>query len=82
MDNLPAQKIAAVRDAAGSAQLFLLPPYSPDMNPIDDPVRRPAQTHSLIGECDLGGLHGLRRRKKMLLPQRQNDTGGRLPGLG
>jgi len=37
MDNLPAHKIAAVRaaiDAAG-AQLFLLPPYSPDMNPIE-----------------------------------------------
>jgi len=37
MDNLPAHKIAAVRDAiaAASAQLFLLPPYSPDMNPIE-----------------------------------------------
>jgi transposase len=37
MDNLPAHKIAAVRaaiDDAG-AQLFLLPPYSPDMNPIE-----------------------------------------------
>ena len=37
MDNLPAHKIAAVRaaiDKAG-AQLFLLPPYSPDMNPIE-----------------------------------------------
>jgi transposase len=37
MDNLPAHKIAAVRAAiAGAgAQLFLLPPYSPDMNPIE-----------------------------------------------
>jgi len=37
MDNLPAHKIAAVRaaiDKAG-AQFFLLPPYSPDMNPIE-----------------------------------------------
>ena len=37
LDNLPAHKIAAVRaviDKAG-AQLFLLPPYSPDMNPIE-----------------------------------------------
>ena len=37
MDNLPAHKIAAVRaaiEAAGS-QFFLLPPYSPDMNPIE-----------------------------------------------
>jgi transposase len=37
MDNLPAHKVAAVRaalDRAG-AQVFYLPPYSPDMNPIE-----------------------------------------------
>ena len=34
---MPAHKIAAVRAAlaAAGAQLFLLPPYSPDMNPIE-----------------------------------------------
>jgi transposase len=33
LDNLPAHKIAAVRAAieAKGAQLFLLPPYSPDI---------------------------------------------------
>ena len=37
MDNLPAHKMPAVRAAieAAGAQLFLLPPYSPDMNPIE-----------------------------------------------
>lgn len=37
MDNLPAHKVAAVRTAieAKGAQFFLLPPYSPDMNPIE-----------------------------------------------
>ena len=37
MDNLPAHKIAAVRTAieAAGAQFFLLPPYSPDLNPIE-----------------------------------------------
>jgi len=37
LDNLPAHKIAPVRAAiqAAGAQLFLLPPYSPDMNPIE-----------------------------------------------
>lgn len=37
MDNLPAHKLPAVRRAiqAIGAQLFLLPPYSPDMNPIE-----------------------------------------------
>lgn len=37
MDNLPAHKVPAVRTAiqAVGAQVFLLPPYSPDMNPIE-----------------------------------------------
>ncbi len=37
MDNLPAHKVAPVRAAiaAAGAQIFLLPPYSPDMNPIE-----------------------------------------------
>ena len=37
MDNLPAQKIAGMRtliEAAG-AHLLHLPPYSPDLNPIE-----------------------------------------------
>ena len=37
MDNLPAHKVAEVRtkiEAAG-AQLLYLPPYSPDLNPIE-----------------------------------------------
>jgi hypothetical protein len=37
MDNLPAHKVAPVRAALATAgaQCFLLPPYSPDMNPIE-----------------------------------------------
>ena len=37
MDNLPAHKIAPVRAAIATARarFFLLPPYSPDMNPIE-----------------------------------------------
>jgi transposase len=37
MDNLPAHKIGPVRAAiaAAGAQFFLLPPYLPDMNPIE-----------------------------------------------
>ena len=37
MDNLPAHKVAGVRqliEAAGAALLYL-PPYSPDLNPIE-----------------------------------------------
>ena len=37
MDNLPAHKLAPVRDAihAAGAELHFLPPYSPDFNPIE-----------------------------------------------
>jgi transposase len=37
MDNLPAHKVAGVRTAieATGASLRLLPPYSPDLNPIE-----------------------------------------------
>ena len=38
LDNLPAHKSAAVRDAveAAGARLLFLPPYSPDFNPIEN----------------------------------------------
>jgi transposase len=37
MDNLPAHKVAGVRTRieAGGAKLLYLPPYSPDLNPIE-----------------------------------------------
>jgi transposase len=38
MDNLPAHKVAGVREAieAAGAKLLYLPPYSPDFNPIEN----------------------------------------------
>jgi transposase len=37
LDNLPAHKVAGVQEAIAEsrAQIFYLPPYSPDMNPIE-----------------------------------------------
>lgn len=37
LDNLPAHKVVGVREAIAErhAQIFYLPPYSPDMNPIE-----------------------------------------------
>jgi transposase len=37
MDNLPAHKVAGVREAirAAGASTLYLPPYSPDLNPIE-----------------------------------------------
>ncbi len=42
MDNLPAHKGASVRAAieAVGARLLLLPPYSPDLNPIENAFSR------------------------------------------
>ena len=38
MDNLPAHKVKGVREAieGAGARLFYLPPYSPDLNPIEN----------------------------------------------
>jgi len=38
MDNLPAHKVAGIRQAieARGARLLYLPPYSPDLNPIEN----------------------------------------------
>jgi transposase len=37
LDNLPAHKVAGIREAiiGRRAQIFYLPPYSPEMNPIE-----------------------------------------------
>src|SRR3546814_14880305 len=37
LDNLPAHKVAGIRETitARRAQIFYLPPYRPDMNPIE-----------------------------------------------
>ena len=46
MDNLPAHKIAAVREMieGAGARLIYLPPYSPDSNPIENAFSR-IKTH-------------------------------------
>ena len=43
MDNLPAHKVAGVRETieATGAELRLLPPYSPDLNPIEQSFKKP-----------------------------------------
>ncbi len=66
MDNLPAHKIAAVRAAitAADAQLFLLPPYSPDMNPIEMAC---AKLKTLLRQAPERTVDGLWRRIGALL---------------
>jgi transposase len=65
MDNLPSHKVAGVADAIRSvgAQLVYLPPYSPDLNPIEHVfskakaeirTRKPrtiAETEALCGDA-------------------------------
>jgi transposase len=68
MDNLPAHKIAAVHPAitAAGAQLFLLPPYSPDMNPIEMAF---AKLKTLLRQTPQRTVDGLWRRIGDLLDQ-------------
>jgi transposase len=68
MDNLPAHKTAPVRAAITSAgaQLFLLPPYSPDMNPIEMAF---AKLKTLLRQAPERTIDGLWRRIGALLDQ-------------
>ena len=61
MDNLPAHKVAGVReiiDKAG-AQLWYLPPYSPDLNPIETMF---AKLKTLIRRAAERTIDGLQER--------------------
>ena len=66
MDNLPAHKTAPVRAAiaAAGAQLFLLPPYSPYMNPIEMAF---AKLKTLLRQTPERTVDGLWRRIGALL---------------
>ena len=58
MDNLPAHKSAAVRRAieATGAELRLLPPYSPDFNPIENAFAKLKALHRKAAARTVNGL--------------------------
>jgi transposase len=61
MDNLPVHKVPAVRRAieAASAQLLFLPPYSPDLNPIEMVFSQMKIASALVVDfADDGGVGG------------------------
>jgi transposase len=68
LDNLPAHKISAVRAAirAAGAQFFLLPPYSPNLNPIEMVF---AKLKTLLRQEPQRTLEALWRRIGQLLDQ-------------
>jgi transposase len=68
LDNLPAHKIAPVRAAiaAAGAQFFPLPPYSPDMNPIEMAL---SKLKTLLRQASERTRDGLWRRIGSLLEQ-------------
>lgn len=72
MDNLPAHKTQDVRAAiaATGAQLFLLPPYSPDLNPIEMVF---AKLKTLLRKDPERTIDGLWRRIGTLLDRFQPD---------
>jgi transposase len=61
LDNLPAHKISQVRAAiqAAGAEFFLLPPYSPDLNPIEMAF---AKLKTLLRQSPERTVEGLWRR--------------------
>lgn len=72
LDNLPAHKVAGVRDAieAVGAQYFLLPPYSPDLNPIEMVF---AKLKTLLRKDPERTIDGLWRRIGVLLDRFKPD---------
>jgi len=66
MDNLPAHKIAEVREIIESigAILLYLPPYSPDLNPIEQLF---AKFKALLRHASERSIEGLWRRIGLLL---------------
>ena len=69
LDNLPAHKVAGVKEAitGRGATLMYLPPYSPDLNPLAD-------DHAPRGNCGLAArrLPCLSRRPAFARPLREN----------
>ncbi len=58
MDNLPSHKVSGVRQAitAAGAQLLYLPPYSPDLNPIENLFSKIKSYLRKRAERTIGGL--------------------------
>ena len=72
MDNLPAHKIASVRQAieAQGAKLLYLPPYSPDFNPIENAF---AKLKALLRKLAARTLHALEMAAATALQQFKPD---------
>jgi transposase len=60
MDNLPSHKVAGIRQAieAKAARLLYLPPYSPDLNPIEQAF---AKIKALLRKAQARTIAGLHR---------------------
>ena len=58
MDNLPAHKVKGIRKAieAQGAELLYLPPYSPDLNPIENAFAKLKALLRKAAERTVGGL--------------------------
>ena len=72
LDNLPAHKITPVREAinAVGAELVPLPPYSPDLNPIEMAF---AKLKTLLRQTPERSVEGLWRRIGQLLDHFKPD---------
>ncbi len=71
MDNLPCHKVAGIQEAINSreAQLLYLPPYSPDLNPIEQAFAKLKALLRKAGERTRDGLwNAIAQSLKLLSP--------------
>jgi transposase len=71
MDNLPCHKVAGIREAIENqqAQLLYLPPYSPDLNPIEQAFAKLKALLRKAGERTRDGLwNAIAQILKLLTP--------------
>lgn len=68
MDNLPAHKVSGVREAieAAGAELWYLPPYSPDLNPLEMMF---SKLKALLRKAEERSVEGLWNRIGNILTQ-------------
>jgi transposase len=73
LDNLSSHKIAGIREAieARQAQILYLPPYSPDLNPIEQAFAKLKAGLRKAGERTRNGLWQAIGRRLDLFPPRE-----------
>lgn len=76
MDNLASHKLPSIRKMirAVGARVFYLPPYSPDLNPIENCFAKIKAYLRKMKECTIDGIHDALRKILEKIPQREIEN--------